>query len=689
MTNGTKNTSDLILNSTLGTEESHTAIESEGVDNSPKTTPPVQKKVIRRIDNPGRGNCAFYAFSIGLIDIIKKERAVNGNVRSPTFERWVAFDPSLANDYYAICAFDLNNPNKQKALLDRMQMGLRKITYQYKMNELRKTCARSRAADGYTDLVATSSFVNFSYLFYGLKRDNDSRYNEFSDEKTKAALVGGRNFHLLDELPENPKELKNSYIFCKDELSYINVNGEVKKVKINKLALFKKELATINGDSSSSLKLTAEQIKKLITSNGGHIPTAALKRISIDDAFASKGINPLELKKRVSQSTLPSLLERVLNITEVEQQEVWQTIFDEANWEVKRPDLLQLLATHLPSLTEDERNRLRMRISDGLYEAVSDERKKHVLAILQEDNTLIVDGFENYTLAPLFLRLFYGDDVDLDATTEETPISPNSAIPTAIARITQNYFWGTHLDLDYLAYPFEVNLHTLENRIQKYPFNDVPTRPILTVNNEGNGHWTTFIEEIQTVVAGLANNTKAVKEAEVIKKPEGKVEPEIKVAPERKTQSESNVGTESKASLLRKPVTRRKLFKEINDVEVLQRVVGDAVTRYCAHSDGIFFSIFHRHGETGRRRAQDFLAKINGGKDFDEAKKLLISYLENDKNGNTHPHSFRTMLLHELTNASLNVTLLESSKNYDWQLVQFKKQIRIEENTATTILSSL
>ncbi|WP_133137146.1 hypothetical protein [Legionella rowbothamii] len=683
MTGGTKNTSDLILNSSQGTHKPRTVVESEGADNSPKTTEFIQKKVVRRIDNPGRGNCAFYAFSIGLIDIIKKERAANGNVRSPMFERWIALDPSFANDYEAICAFDLNNPNKQTALLDRMQMGLRKITYQYKLSELRKTCARSRLADGYAGLVGTSSFVNFSYLFYGLKRDNDPRYNEFADEKIKAALVGGRNFHLLDEFPEDPKKLKNSYIFCKDELSYINVNGEVKKVKINNLALFKKELVKINGDSSSSLKLTAEQIKKLITSNGGHTPTAALKRMSIDAAFTSKGINALELKKRVSQSTLPGLLERVLNITEAGQQEVWQTIFDEATWEVKKPVLLQLLATHLPELTELERDELRREISNGLYEAVSDERKKHVLEILQEDNTLFIDGFENYILAPLFLRLLYGDDVDLDATTEETPIAPNSAIPSAIERITQNYFWGTHLDLDYLAYPFEVNLHTLENKIQKYPFNDEPDRPILTVNNEGNGHWTTLVEEIQKVIVRPTNIRKIVKETETIKKAESKVEPEIKVQPENKVEAES------KAPLPRKPVARKKLFKEINDVEELQRVIGDAVIRYCAHSDGIIFSFFHRHGKSGRDRAQAFLAEINVEKDFNEVKNLLIDYLENDKKGNTHPHSFRTMLLHELTNPSLNTSLQETSKNYDWQLVQLKKQIDIEENTATTILSSL
>ena len=685
MTGGKTNTSDLILDSNQGSQSLQKTIESVDPNNLPKqVTAPVQKTVIKRIDNPGLGNCAFYAFSIGLIDIIKKESAANSNVRSPTFERWLALDPSLANDYYAICAFDFKNPNRQKPLLDRMQMGLRKITYQYKMNELRTTCARSRAEDGYKALVATSSFVNFSYIFFGLRKDNDPRYNEFADDKIKARIVGERYFHLMSELPENPSQFKNSYIFCKNELFYINVTGELKKLKINKLASFQEELAKINEHGSSSLKLTTEQIKKLITSNGGHIPTAAFKRISIDEVLARKDTTKLELKKRISQGVLPSLLERVLNITEAEQQEVWQTIFDETSWNVKKPDILQLLATHRPDLTEEAYDYLRREISDGLYEAVSDGLKNHVLAALQEDNTLFVEGFENYTLAPLFLRLFYGDDVALDLINEETPIALGSAIPVAIQRIMQNFFWGTHLDLDYLAYPFQINLHTLENKIQKYPFSDLPERPTITVNNEGNGHWTTFIEEVQTVVARPNEDTKTVKAAETIKKPEGKTELSGKVESEK-----SQIEAEPKAFVRRKLVGRKKLFKEINDVEVLQRVIGDTVTRYCAYSDSITFSIFHRHGGTGRRRAQDFLTQINDEKDLNEVRKLLIGYLDNDENGNTHPHSFRTMLLHGLTNANLNCTLAETSKNYDWQLTQLKKQMPISTEKHTALVTPL
>ncbi|MFJ1266987.1 heavy metal translocating P-type ATPase [Legionella lytica] len=77
------------------------------------------------------------------------------------------------------------------------------------------------------------------------------------------------HLHELAELPKEPGELPNSYIFCKNELFYINTNGESRKVTINDLALFKEKLSEIS-KSSSSLKLTTAQIKNLITTNGGH-----------------------------------------------------------------------------------------------------------------------------------------------------------------------------------------------------------------------------------------------------------------------------------------------------------------------------------------------------------------------------------------------------------------------------------
>jgi hypothetical protein len=75
------------------------------------------------IDNPAKGNCGFYAFAIALIDKIQEESYSEKKV---IFEQWVALDPSIRDQYAAICAYDFDNPNL--ALLEQLQYSLRLIS---------------------------------------------------------------------------------------------------------------------------------------------------------------------------------------------------------------------------------------------------------------------------------------------------------------------------------------------------------------------------------------------------------------------------------------------------------------------------------------------------------------------------------------------------------------------------------
>jgi hypothetical protein len=59
------------------------------------------------------------------------------------------------------------------------------------------------------------------------------------------------------------------------------------------------------------------------------------------------------------------------------------------------------------------------------------------------------------------------------------------------------------------------------------------------------------------------------------------------------------------------------------------------------------FSLFHRHGEAGRQRATQFIAEVCKLSDINTMQSQVYAYLMNKKNGNTHQHSFRTMLLQE------------------------------------------
>lgn len=515
--------------------------------------------IVKRIDNPGRGNCAFYAFAIGLIDIIQKQRLTSGIHRSPMFNHWVALDPSIDAEYEAICAFDFNRPDKK--VLDRLQMRLRHTIYQYKLSELRHACASSRMDNGYKDLVATSSYTNFSALLYNNSANIDSRYNEYAASKGAMAAI--------------------------------------RKLK---------------------------------------------KAISLDEVLRRAGIDRATVENSVRQA----VLER-----------------------------------GLPDTTEDEQRIIRDTIYDETHQAL----KIHVINMLEQDNTQLVENYEDLSLAPLFMRLLYGDNVAIDSITNTTPVLANSVITTAIKRITQNFFWGTHLDLDYLANAFEVNLHTLQNKIQTYPFQDLPERPVLTVNNEWNGHWTTFInvpnnqqnKNSRNDVPPSFHRTDFARTFFGIGRIFGKAEPSIVAQPVAKPNTSSpptNVAPKTMQTN-KSPVAKRMMFKEINDLDMLQRVVGDAVIRYCAYSYDIWFSLFHRHGETGRQRARNFLKEMNEMSDFETAKKALIDYLGDGKNGNTHPHSFRTMLLHQLMQANYKVALSSVSQNYQGRLNTLKAQMPV------------
>ena len=69
-----------------------------------------------------------------------------------------------------------------------------------------------------------------------------------------------------------------SYIFCNNNegdaksLYYIKADGTAEKVILRDILLFEKELKKINKQKATLLHLSQEQIKTLITSNGGYSP---------------------------------------------------------------------------------------------------------------------------------------------------------------------------------------------------------------------------------------------------------------------------------------------------------------------------------------------------------------------------------------------------------------------------------
>lgn len=245
-----------------------------------------------------------------------------------------------------------------------------------------------------------------------------------------------------------------------------------------------------------------------------------------------------------------------------------------------------------------------------------------IVAALDELKTKPVNPSDvSMELAKLFIRLHYGEKTLI---TKETKPLESSPILVAMKKVTVNYFWGTHFDLDKLARVFDLNFHPLKNGVAIHAFKDLEGKHTITINNQSNVHWIT-----QVSVAQLKFS--------------------LKNHDEKKKTDASLTDEKNKKST-------DELLKN------LQRQVLMVSNDYMHYSSNIWCSLFHYHGETGRERALAFSHRFFKIKDYETAKITLINYLKNDRNGNTHPHSYRTMLLNQLM-AGQN-TLQSTSRSF-------------------------
>lgn len=117
--------------------------------------------------------------------------------------------------------------------------------------------------------------------------------------------------------------------------------------------------------------------------------------------------------------------------------------------------------------------------------------------------------------------------------------------------------------------------------------------------------------------------------------------------------------------------------EEKSEAELLKELkqnIATAKNAYVDYSNSIWFSLFHRHGNTGRVRAEEFAKKFEQIDNFNDAKEMLVKYLHDPKNGNTNPHSFRTMLLAQVLGTEDNA-YQAVSKSFDNSLKGFTKDL--------------
>jgi hypothetical protein len=324
-------------------------------------------------------------------------------------------------------------------------------------------------------------------------------------------------------------------------------------------------------------------------------------------------------------------------------------------------------------------------------------RSEIIKAAIDSVRHLVKNNFESETFVPLFIEMLYGN-VDKKTITEETLPSETSPILEALLQITANFEWANHLNLDYLSRAFKVNFHILDNGAPRWKFKDAEGMHTIELNNENNSHWTT---QVMFAKAFDSTPTKAAPQKQVAPSQVAPstvattiipTPPTTTITPTMLTTTLPADAQASKATLLStspastsKPEEVSPKIKKVaeplpkKDQEKLERLrqqIANATVGYLEYNNSIWFSIFHRHGKRGRIRAQNFNTSFAAINNYDDAKATLISFLKDPQLGNTHPHSFRTMLLNELEN-NKSGNLQQTSKYFNDKLGKLASELNI------------
>lgn len=77
----------------------------------------------------------------------------------------------------------------------------------------------------------------------------------------------------------------------------------------------------------------------------------------------------------------------------------------------------------------------------------------------------------------------------------------------------------------------------------------------------------------------------------------------------------------------------------------LKTKASGVIQAYSDYNKKCYFSIFHRHGVTGRKRAEHLKQTLESATTIEHFNTTLLAFLNDPRQGNTNPHSLRTLLL--------------------------------------------
>lgn len=214
------------------------------------------------------------------------------------------------------------------ATLKQVQVELYRLVKRKPVNEVNQICVQLKMLEnnGYTlnivdNIKEVKPFLLKSGVYFLTKEKGQwalylrrDKKNERVDEaflgeggnSFKGILKGWQyDLHLMSQLPEKPEEYKDSYIFIKNkdvqQLYYVGAkkNEPYKKIKIVDFTLFEGKINAIkNNKDAIKLHLSRENIKEIITANGGHEPIICSAQKEQLRAHLAKINDAMERKRR-------------------------------------------------------------------------------------------------------------------------------------------------------------------------------------------------------------------------------------------------------------------------------------------------------------------------------------------------------------------------------------------------------
>lgn len=164
------------------------------------------KELFLRLDNPGQGDCGYYAFAMGVIQLAKDHQI------SAPIERWKALDPTVVNDLDEMLQDNPLGSSSNKWY--QLQLSMRRLVF----NHIAEKCPTR-----YDEFLGQPPYEDFFDLvrnysnrfFFG---DLDGRLNALTKSKELRSLAEAIHSALKQiKYPDNPKVqeiARNEFIFA-------------------------------------------------------------------------------------------------------------------------------------------------------------------------------------------------------------------------------------------------------------------------------------------------------------------------------------------------------------------------------------------------------------------------------------------------------------------------------------------